>query len=198
MDSVDVNDGFSVEAEKCFGVEQAFELVESIIQDMPLFVSHLCEKQTIFGIEILNGVYLYIGELLANLHDEPFLVFRNVEGLDQVFQRLGVQEGGLPKKAVKFCQGLFEFLWVDRFQQIVNAVEFEGLERILVVGGSENNRRLYLHFPKNIKAQPVCQLNVEEHQVWPGVVLKPLDGLFNAVDERQYISLGAVFLEQLL
>ena len=70
------------------------------------------------------------------------------------------------------CQGCMKFLIVDGFQQIVDAVEPEGLYGIVVVGRSEDDGDGFRHGFQLLETESVAQLNVAKNEVNVNIISK--------------------------
>ena len=58
-----------------------------------------------------------------------------------------------------------QFGGVYGLEQIIDAVHLEGPDGILVVGGGENNRAGHRGTLKQLKAQPIGQMNIQKQHV---------------------------------
>src|SRR5574344_853355 len=100
---------------------------------------------TILGAEAYNAVANGDVAHIAHRNDEEFVgTMRNQKTLaiaDVLTlyrgQQLGDGAGGGNRLYIR--QSCVQFLTVDGFQQIVDAVELEGLHSVVVVGGCEND-----------------------------------------------------------
>src|SRR5690606_39354014 len=82
-----------------------------------------------------------------------------------------------PVQVPTILQRLGEVPIVDGIKEVIYAVEFESLSRILVIGRGKNNGAAYFHRIKNLKGQPIGQLDVQKDKVRMGIVLEPFNGL---------------------
>ena len=65
-----------------------------------------------------------------------------------------------------------KFLTVDGFQQVVDAVEAEGLHGIVVVGRSEDDVDGFRHGFQLLETESVAQLNVAKNEVYINFISK--------------------------
>ncbi len=62
----------------------------------------------------------------------------------------------------KFVQGAVQFRQLDWLEQVINAVYFEGLQRVFVVGGGKYHGGFHFYLLENLKAGTICQADVQE------------------------------------
>jgi hypothetical protein len=63
------------------------------------------------------------------------------------------------------CQCLGQALGAERFQQVVDRMDLERFDRVLVIGGDEDDRDLAPEQLQHVKAVQLRHLNVEEDQI---------------------------------
>ena len=84
---------------------------------------------------------------------------------------------------------------LDGLQQVVDAVHGKRVQRILVVGRREHNRRLHVHLVKQREGRTVAQVNIHEHQVGSRVCTQPSHRLLHALQHMQHLYRGVYLLE---
>ncbi len=131
-DALQVQNHFAVGAEEVFRVEKALRLIERVFQNPPLAVGIGSEGQAVFGIQVSQRLGEQVGELLARFDQQPFLV----GGRHKLPEQLGeIRRFSLP--GIVFVKGEGEFLFVYRFEQVVDAIDFEGFQSVLIVSCRE-------------------------------------------------------------
>ncbi len=78
---------------------------------------------------------------------------------------VGVGEGGVEGEAVQFFYGAFEVVRVDGFEEVVYAVDPEGLQGVFVVGGGEDDWAGDGCLVEDVEGEPVGKMDVEEYDV---------------------------------
>ena len=105
----------------------------------------------------------YVAEGIAHLHQKTVLLV----GCQVAEFQLPIfgsrrTEGTV---ALELAQDCFEVAFFNGFQQIVDAVYLESLDGIFVVGGGEDNGQINGTLLEYLKAQPVGQADIYNHQV---------------------------------
>src|SRR5579872_4886338 len=105
--------------------------------------------------------------------------------------------------AVEIIPGLIgrakEALERDRFQQVVQYFEFESLQGIFLVGGSQDHLRLYGDLPEKFYAGKVRHFDVQEQEV-DGLTFQhrvQLQRIFAHAAQIQKIDLTGITLQSL-
>ena len=104
---------------------------------------------------------------------------------------------GVGLEAAVFFEAGFEFVPLDGLQQVVDAVDFESPQRVFVVRGRENDRRLDGRLFKNLETLAVGEFDVHQNQVGSGVVLQPGYRGPHAGRRPQHVDGTIHFLQQL-
>ena len=71
-------------------------------------------------------------------------------------------------KAFEFVEGATQVFLSDGFEKIVDAVDLEGLEGVLVVGGGEDDGTGDVHLVEDVEGETVGKVDVHKAEVGIG------------------------------
>lgn len=77
-----------------------------------------------------------------------------------------------------------------RFEDVIDAVGFERLNRVIVERGAKNNRRDNVNAFKNFEAKPVGELDVHKNEVGLVIFGEVFYGAVDTLDVGQYLRVG--------
>ena len=100
------------------------------------------------------------------------------------------------RKSFPLVEGVPQFVGTDGLEQVVNAIYFERVEGVLVVGSGEDYRAVNGDMLKDAEGQAVGKVDVHKDDVGFGVNGKPVDGLLDALQCLTYFDVGCNFSEQ--
>ncbi len=169
----------AVEAEEAAGVEQAFELVHRVVDHEAAALSGLQQGGFFEAEKVGNMGQRHHFQVLAHAHHKLLLVAgggrrgRRLQLLNKLLKHGRVEQGragcrGGRPQLPQLAQSGGQLGLVDGLEQVINAVDLEGLQRILVVGGGEDDRAGHAGLLKQLKAEAVGEVNVEEEHVGRG------------------------------
>ena len=145
---------------------------------------------------------------LAYLDGDEFVEERDEEVRAVVFERGGKCRYGYWRrwcgKAFEFVEGATQVFLSDGFEEIVDAVDLEGLEGVLVVGGGEDDGTGDVHLVEDVEGETVGKVDVHEAEVGirgcgRGVeLLEVFDALLNALYDGEDVESGRQLGERAL
>ena len=97
--------------------------------------------------------------------------------------------------AVQFVEGPLKVVAVDGFEQIVDAVDLEGLKGILVVGGGEDDGTFGGDLVEDAEGQTIGQVYVHEDYLGVGVLRKPFHRFFHTLQYGHDAEVGSHYVE---
>ena len=137
---------------------------------------------------------------LAYLDGDKFVEEGNKEVRAVVLERGGECRNGDRRwwrgKAFEFVEGATQVFLSDGFEKIVDAVDLEGLEGVLVVGGGEDDGTGDVHLVEDVEGETVGKVDVHEAKVGIGVcgkgveLLEVFDALLNALYDGEDVESG--------
>ena len=86
------------------------------------------------------------------------------------------------RQSAKLVECPAKLLFLDRFENVVDAVDLESIERITVVRGRENDRAFDVYLLENLESLSVRQMNIHKNQIGQGIVLYPADRFDDRLD----------------
>lgn len=107
-------------------------------------------------------------------------------------------------KAFEFVEGATQVFLSDGFEKIVDAVDLEGLEGVLVVGGGEDDGTGDVHLVEDVEGETVGKVDVHKAEVGIGgcgrgvELLEVFDALLNALYDGEDVESGRQLGERAL
>ena len=193
------NDILAVGTEEEGWVELLHDEVEGFVDGMLLSAQQ--EDSGEFVLDIETGD-------LAYLDGDEF-----VEEGDEKVRAVVLERGGKCRygywrrwrgKAFEFVEGATQVFLSDGFEKIVDAVDLEGLEGVLVVGGGEDDGTGNIHLVEDVEGETVGKVDVHKAEVGIGgcgrgvELLEVFDALLNALYDGEDVESGRQLGERTL
>nr|GEU28026.1 hypothetical protein [Tanacetum cinerariifolium] len=156
VDEIEVDDVAAAGAKEPLRIEPFLELVQGTQRERPVLVE-IHARVIAVRFEQADVVQRDEPASFAIL-DEQFSVRCGRRRIGS-----GMADGGRP--ACQPGQGRRHARRLDRLLQVVERIDFEGLQRVLVEGGRENHLRRVHQGGQHVEAAPARHLHVEEDQV---------------------------------
>ena len=99
-------------------------------------------------------------------------------------------------QVVQFFKRMFDVLFADRFQQVVDTVHFEGTQGIFVVSRGEDNGAGDADMIEYFESRTIRQVNIHKNEFRHRVDAEPFDGGIDAVQYGNNFSFRFHFVEQ--
>ena len=201
----DLPDGFRrddvapVSPEEITRIEDPCQLIERVVDDVP--VIFVCDKHNfiVFRLEIGNIIYFNVFDLISHPGDEPGLVAGPVK-FQELFDLLKADAcsrfAELLRQRFVFSDGGSKGCLFDGLEQVVDAVHLECLDRIFVIRRCEDDRCTHFHLAEDLKTESVTELDIQEEQVGRRVVPEPFDRILDTVEELQHFDRGRQLRQQ--
>ena len=106
--------------------------------------------------------------------------------------------GGGGGEGVEFVEGVLEVVAVDGFEEVIDGVDFEGLEGVLVVGGGEDDGAVGMYVVEDAEGESVGEVYVEEYEVGGGLMLEVFYAFLDALECGEDVGVGEEFGDETL
>ena len=191
-----------VDAEEARRVEAVGQLVERVGKHVALAVAYDGLRHPVGDAEVLHLLDGQRQQLvpLAGNQEVALVVALPLQAADKFGKRLarcGRRAGtGCAVQRLQLVERPSEVGRADGLEQVVDAVDLEGPQRILVVGRGEDNGAGDAHVFENLEGRAVGQMDVHEDDVGRRVALEPGDALRDAVQRVDDLGAGSDLLQK--
>src|SRR6266487_2743725 len=164
LDPVHVDDRRAMHAHEAVRGEAWLEALELLPYDVRLAARMQLHVLAV-GFDPVDLARLQERHLAAGADHQP--IEREVARGEGVEQRFESPVALVAQRVAHPRERFGEALGLDRFEQVIDGVEVEGAQRVLVVGGDEDDggEVLVAHGFEDLEAVEIWHLNIEEDQV---------------------------------